>query len=103
MIWHWSGSDRAYFLLGICEQESCSEMSAMLVPRRYSHFVFGIIQSGLTSAIASAMASIALLADGRFLANWLPAWLGSWLLMLPVVILAAPFIRRMALALTRDD
>jgi len=75
----------------------------MLVPRRYSHFVFGIIQSGLTSAIASAIASIALLSEGRFLSNWLPAWLGSWLVMLPIVILAAPFIRRLAHALTREE
>jgi hypothetical protein len=75
----------------------------MLVPRRYSHFVFGIIQSGLTSAIASAVASMALVSEGRFLSNWLPAWLGSWALMLPIVILAAPFIRRMAHALTRDE
>jgi len=28
------------------------------VPRRYSHFVFGVIQSGLTCAIASAIASL---------------------------------------------
>ncbi len=75
----------------------------MLVPRRYSHFVFGIIQSGLTSAIASGVASIALLSEGRFFANWLPAWLGSWMLMLPIVILAAPFIRRLAHALTREE
>ena len=28
------------------------------IPRRYSHFVFGVIQSGLTSAIAAAIASL---------------------------------------------
>jgi hypothetical protein len=26
------------------------------IPRRYSHFVFGFIQSGLTSSIAAAVA-----------------------------------------------
>ena len=28
------------------------------IPRRYAHFVFGIIQSGLTSAIAAAIGTI---------------------------------------------
>jgi hypothetical protein len=30
------------------------------IPRRYSHFIFGIIQSGLTSCIAAAVASLRL-------------------------------------------
>ena len=75
----------------------------MLVPRRYAHYVFGIIQSGLTSAIASGVASMALLSEGRFLSNWIPAWLGSWMVMLPIVILAAPVIRRLSHVLTREE
>jgi hypothetical protein len=27
------------------------------IPRRFSHFVYGVIQSGLTAGIATAMAS----------------------------------------------
>ena len=27
------------------------------IPRRYSHYVFGVIQSGLTCAVAAAIAS----------------------------------------------
>jgi len=75
----------------------------MLVPRRHAHYVFGIIQSGLTSAIASGVASMALLSEGRFLSNWIPAWFGSWMVMLPIVILAAPFIRRLSHLLTREE
>jgi hypothetical protein len=64
------------------------------VPRRYAHFLFGIIQSGLTCFIASGIASLPLIAEGEFLKSWLVAWLIAWATMLPVVILAAPMIRR---------
>jgi len=71
------------------------------IPRRYAHFVFGVIQSGLTSAIAAGIASFPLLATGEFLADWMRSWLVSWVLMLPVVLLAAPAIQRVSLFLTR--
>jgi hypothetical protein len=72
------------------------------IPRRYAHFVFGVIQSGLTSAIASAIASTPFIAGGGFLSHWLTSWLIAWGLMLPVVMFAAPFIQKLALSLTRD-
>jgi len=34
------------------------------IPRRFSHFVYGFIQSGLTCAIAAAIASFPFLAGG---------------------------------------
>lgn len=73
------------------------------IPRRHAHFVFGIIQSGLTSAIAAAIASIPFFADGSFLIHWLPSWLISWVMMLPIVLFAAPFIRNISNALTREE
>jgi hypothetical protein len=73
------------------------------IPRRYSHFVFGVIQSGLTSAIAAGIASIPFLGDGAFLFNWLRAWAIAWVMMIPIVLFAAPLIRRMSQALTRED
>jgi hypothetical protein len=73
------------------------------IPRRYAHFIFGVIQSGLTSAIAAAIASAPFLAQGTFLMHWLMSWLLSWMLMLPVVVLAAPVIRTLANALTREE
>jgi hypothetical protein len=36
----------------------------MAIPRRYSHFLFGLIQSGFTTAIAAAIASAPLIHDG---------------------------------------
>jgi hypothetical protein len=73
------------------------------IPRRYSHFVFGVLQSGLTCFIAAGIASLPSIAAGHFLWNWLASWLVSWVAMLPVVLLAAPAIRSLALAVTRDD
>lgn len=73
------------------------------IPRRYSHFVFGIIQSGLTSLIAAAVASFPAGSPALFLRHWMVSWLIAWAAMLPVVLLAAPAIRAFALRLTREE
>lgn len=70
------------------------------IPRRYGHFVFAAIQSGMTSAIAAAIASTPFLDDSTFIAHWLGSWLVAWAVMAPIVLLAAPAIRRLVLALT---
>ena len=73
------------------------------IPRRYSHFVFGIIQSGLTSLIAAGIASFPAGSALDFLAHWLVSWLIAWAAMLPIVLLAAPAIRAFSLRLTREE
>lgn len=73
------------------------------IPRRYSHFVFGVIQSGLTCLIAAAIASTPFLGTGRFLGHWILSWLASWMAMLPVVLLAAPAIRSLVVAVTKEE
>ncbi|HEY0328952.1 MAG TPA: DUF2798 domain-containing protein [Rhodopseudomonas sp.] len=73
------------------------------IPRRYSHFVFGVLQSGLTCAIAAAIASLPLTGAAAFLRHWLQSWLLSWIVMLPVVLFAAPAIRRLTQFLTEDE
>lgn len=70
------------------------------IPRRYGHFVFAVIQSGMTSAIAAAIASAPFLDDSTFLVHWLGSWLVAWTVMAPIVLLAAPIIRRLVHALT---
>ena len=73
------------------------------IPRRYSHFVFGVIQSGLTSLIAAAVASYPLLYTGQFFQNWIAAWLIAWAMMIPVVLFAAPVIQSLSTLLTREN
>ena len=73
------------------------------IPSRYGHFVYGVIQSGLTCAIAAGIASLPLLARGTFLQDWGRSWLIAWITMLPIVLLAAPLIRRLTEFVTSED
>ena len=73
------------------------------IPRRHAHYVFGVIQSGLTCAIAAAIASQPFLSEGAFISHWLKAWGIAWVTMLPVVIFAAPAIRTLSVRLTSED
>ncbi|MBR0965992.1 DUF2798 domain-containing protein [Bradyrhizobium diazoefficiens] len=73
------------------------------IPRRFSHFVFGVIQSGLTSLIAAGIASLPAGGAMIFLKHWMTSWLIAWAAMLPIVLLAAPAIRAFALRLTREE
>jgi Protein of unknown function (DUF2798) len=78
------------------------EIPMPVVPRRYSHFVFGAIQSGLTCLIAAAIATLPAQSTGGFLYHWLLSWIVSWATMMPIVLLAAPRIRALTLLLTRE-
>ena len=71
------------------------------IPRRFSHFVFGFIQSGLTCAVAAAIASAPFRTAGTFVSQWLQSWLLAWVMMLPIVLFAAPAIRSLTHLLTR--
>jgi uncharacterized membrane protein YjjB (DUF3815 family) len=74
----------------------------MSIPKRYSHFIFGLIQSGFTCAIASAIASAPLTYNGNFISHWLKSWIIAWVTMIPFVLLATPLIRKAVDALTRE-
>ena len=72
------------------------------IARKHSHFVFGILQAGLTTFIAAGIASFPSTTVVQFLGHWMWSWLVAWVIMLPVVVLAAPFIRTASIALTRE-
>lgn len=73
------------------------------IPKRHAYVVFGVMQSGLTCAVAAAIASLSFVRSGAFFGHWSQSWLVAWATMIPVVILASPFIRRVADALTADE
>jgi hypothetical protein len=80
-------------------------MTTHLVPRisrKHEHFVFGAIQSGLTTGIASGVANAHLIKEGTFLPSWIGSWLTSWAMMVPVVLFATPAIRRRVASMTYD-
>ncbi len=73
------------------------------IPRKYSHFIFGVIRAGLTSLIAAGIASFPASTIAQFFMHWLLSWLIAWAAMLPVVLLAAPAIRAVSVVLTREE
>ena len=73
------------------------------ISRRYAHFRYGATQSGITSGVATAVASFRFLSEGAFLTNWLQSWLTSWALMVPIVLIAAPIIQRLTRSMTHDE
>jgi hypothetical protein len=58
------------------------------IPKKYSHFVFGVVQSGLTCAIATGIACL----PTKSFSYWATSWLISWVTMAPIVLIAAPWI-----------
>ena len=73
------------------------------VPKRYSHFLFGFIQSGLTCAIAAGISSAPFFNGPMFASQWAKSWMISWAIMTPVVLLAAPLIRYAVDCITSDQ
>lgn len=67
-----------------------------MIPARFAPVVFGFILSGLMSCIVSAIATFrALPPDAVFVSQWFGSWLSSWAVAFPVVLVVAPFTRRM--------
>lgn len=65
------------------------------LPRKYEHIAFGFLLSGMMSLMVSGFATaISLGLHADFLKLWLMAWLPSWTLAFPVVLVVAPFVRR---------
>jgi hypothetical protein len=72
------------------------------IPEDRAPMIFGVIQAGLTSLIASGIGIYQLSGLGKgFALNWLFAWLTAWAMMLPIVIFAAPHIQRAVLRIIR--
>lgn len=72
------------------------------MPPRYAPILFGFILSAMMSFLVSGIATVrnAGLVDGFFLV-WINAWLPSWLIAFPVVLVVAPIARRLVGALVR--
>ena len=66
------------------------------MPARLAPSLFGFVLSGLMSLVVSGIATLrnAGLVEG-VLSLWFGAWLLSWLIAFPVVLVAAPLTRRL--------
>jgi hypothetical protein len=67
-----------------------------VLPERFAPFVFASLQSGITSLLASGVASASHGVGWEMLGWWARSWVLAWILVLPVVIIAAPIIQRVA-------
>lgn len=71
-----------------------------IIPRRYAPLSYGILQAGITSAVATTVGvwQAPALSSG-VIATWLTTWGLSWLAMLPIVVLVSPLLQRAVNAL----
>lgn len=73
-----------------------------MFPARFAPFVFGFILSALMSFIVAGIATLrtAGLVEG-FSGLWVAAWLPSWAVAFPVVLVVAPIARRVVQGLVK--
>ncbi len=76
-----------------------------MIPVRFAPFVFGFILSGLMSFLVSGVATFRTIgfAEGFFELWVLGAWLPSWAVAYPVVLVVAPLTRRLVTWMTKPD
>ncbi len=73
-----------------------------MIPARFAPIVFGFILSGLMSCMVSGIATLrAIGVDPGFFGQWMGSWATSWAVAFPVVLVVAPFTRRVVARLVR--
>lgn len=73
-----------------------------MIPARYAPLLFGFLLSGMQSCIISGVATLSALGlPPDFLERWMSAWLHSWAVAFPAVLVIAPFTRHLVGRLTR--
>ncbi|MGX9356058.1 DUF2798 domain-containing protein [Roseobacteraceae bacterium S113] len=71
-----------------------------MIPARFAPILFGLILSGVMSFLVSGI--VTLRATGS-LEGWIGAWLPSWGVAFPTVLVVAPIARRLVSKLVRAD
>lgn len=71
--------------------------------KKYEPYLFGFFLSGMMSALVSAVAILrtAGMVDG-FGGIWFTAWVSSWAVAFPAVLVVAPIARKMVRRLIKD-
>lgn len=68
----------------------------MMIPRKFSPLLFGLILSGLMSLLVSGISTWrAVGLVPQFGTVWAGAWLMAWLFAFPIVLVVAPLARRL--------
>ena len=75
-----------------------------MIPARFAAIVFGFILSGLMSCLVSAIATARVSGvDHMFVQHWMAAWLPSWTVAFPAVLIVTPITRRLVARLIRAE
>lgn len=73
-----------------------------MLPARLGPVLFGLLLSGMMSALVSGIATLRAIGWVEGLgAMWLGAWLSSWAVAFPAVLVVAPLARRLVGRLVR--
>lgn len=68
----------------------------MKLPSRYAQPLFGLFLSGMMSFIVSGIATFRAVGFvDAFMWKWLTAWIPSWAVAFPAVLVVAPIARRL--------
>lgn len=78
-------------------------LNARSLARTHAATIIGAIQALFTTGFATAIACARTAPLGEFSHKWLPAWLLAYVMALPIVMLIAPFLRRLAAWLAALD
>lgn len=75
-----------------------------MIPRRFGPALFGLILSGLMSLVVAGISTFRAtgLVPG-YMGMWTQAWLTAWVFAFPIVLVAAPFVRRAVQYLVRSE
>jgi hypothetical protein len=80
------------------------------VPKRFSPFLFPLLLSGFMTFLITGISMTRVLGinalvndPGNFLQIWMKAYLSSWLIAYPILLLVIPGVRRVVDWLTTDE
>jgi hypothetical protein len=75
-----------------------------MIPHRFAPILFGFILSGLMSCLVSCIATWrAVGLPPEFGSLWMGAWINSWIVAFPAVLIVAPITRRLVAKLVKAD
>ena len=74
-----------------------------LLARRYIPMIIGATQAAFTTGFATAIACARTSETSEFFYKWLPSWCVAYAMTLPIVVLIAPLLRRLAEWLATPD
>lgn len=71
---------------------------------RYAPLLFGFLLSGMMSFVVSGIATLRAVGPAEgFPGLWLAAWIPSWMVAFPTVLIVAPIVRRFVAKISRAE